>query len=105
MVQFSKKSNIMTEQEHLLVILAEECAEVSQRATKALRFGLTDPKGTEPEQPFDNRTRLLMEINDLLAVVDMLFEEMDYKSELLQYSKKEKVKKYLKLSEKLGLLK
>ncbi len=95
----------MTEQEHLLVILAEECAEVSQRATKALRFGLTDPKGTEPEQPFDNRTRLLMEINDLLAVVDMLFEEMDYKSELLQYSKKEKVKKYLKLSEKLGLLK
>ena len=95
----------MTEQEHLLVILAEECAEVSQRATKALRFGLTDPKGTEPAQPFDNRTRLLMEINDLLAVVDMLFEEMDYKSELLQYSKKEKVKKYLKLSEKLGLLK
>jgi hypothetical protein len=95
----------MTEQEHLLVILAEECAEVSQRATKALRFGLTDPKGTEPQQPFDNQTRLLIEINDLLAVIDMLFEEMEYKSELLQSSKKEKVKKYLKLSEKLGLLK
>ncbi len=95
----------MTEQEHLLVILAEECAEVSQRATKALRFGLTDPKGTEPEQPFDNRTRLLIEINDLLAVIGMLFEELNYNSEYLQKVKKAKIKKYLKLSEKLGLLK
>jgi len=38
--------------------LAEECAEVSQRATKALRFGLTDPKGSEPDQPYTNQERL-----------------------------------------------
>ena len=29
----------MTREEHLLTIVAEECAEVAQRATKALRFG------------------------------------------------------------------
>jgi len=29
-------------QEHLLIILAEECSEVAQRASKALRFGLRE---------------------------------------------------------------
>ena len=42
----------MTREEHLLTIVAEECAEVAQRATKALRFGLTDPKGTQERKTF-----------------------------------------------------
>jgi len=94
----------MTKQEHLLVMLAEECAEVSQRATKALRFGLTNPKGSEPDQPYTNQERLFMEINDLLAVLDLLFEGIDYSSEVMKNYKKQKVEKYLKLSEELGLL-
>jgi len=95
----------MTRQEQLLVILMEECAEVSQRASKALRFGLTDPAGTEPGQPYTNQDRLLMEINDLYAVIDMTFgSEGPYLSPMLIQDKKEKVEKYLKLSKKLGLL-
>jgi len=94
----------MTKQEHLLVMLAEECAEVSQRATKALRFGLTDIKGSEPNQPYTNQERLFMEINDLLAVLDLLFEDIEYSSEVMKNYKKEKIIKYLKLSEELGLL-
>jgi len=95
----------MTRQEQLLVILMEECAEVSQRASKALRFGLTDPAGTEPGQPYTNQDRLLMEINDLYAVIDMTFNNRgSYLSPMLIQDKKEKVEKYLKLSKKLGLL-
>ena len=95
----------MTRQEQLLVILTEECAQVSQRASKALRFGLTDPAGTEPGQPYTNKDRLLMEINDLYGVIDMTFgSEGPYLSPMLIQDKKEKVEKYLKLSKKLGLL-
>jgi len=95
----------MTRQEQLLVILMEECAEVSQRASKTLRFGLTDPAGKEPDQPYTNKDRLLMEINDLYAVIDMIFDkEGPYLSPMLIQDKKEKVEKYLKLSKKLGLL-
>ena len=81
----------------------EECAEVSQRASKALRFGLTDPAGTEPGQPYINKDRLLMEINDLYAVIDMTFgSEGPYLSPMLIQDKKEKVEKYLKGS--MGLI-
>ena len=81
----------MTRQEQLLVILMEECAEVSQRASKALRFGLTDPAGKEPDQPYTNKDRLLMEINDLYAVIDMTFDkEGPYLSPMLIQDKKKK---------------
>jgi len=37
--------------EYLLSVLAEECCEVAQRATKAQRFGLRE---IQPDQPFNN---------------------------------------------------
>ena len=51
----------------LLIILIEECAEVAQRATKMLRFGIDE---IQPNQPHDNTQRLSVEVGDLLAVVD-----------------------------------
>ena len=48
----------MTREEHLLTIVAEECNEVAQRATKALRFSLEE---IEPGQEFSNRERLFQE--------------------------------------------
>jgi len=58
--------------EHLLTILQEECAEVSQRAAKAIRFGLDE---VQEGQPFDNHARLAGELKDLLAAVELLNEE------------------------------
>lgn len=61
--------NQLSEIDHLLVVLAEECAEVAQRVAKALRFGLTE---VQPGQPYTNAERIVNEVNDLIAVVMML---------------------------------
>lgn len=53
----------------LLVILMEECAEITQRASKALRFGLHE---VQPGQPLSNIERLDDEVGDLMAVVGRL---------------------------------
>lgn len=52
----------------LLTILIEECAEVQQRATKALRFGLDE---IQPGQMFTNKFRLGGEVGDLIEVIDL----------------------------------
>lgn len=92
----------MTNEQYLLTLLAEECAEVSQRATKAIRFGLDDPKGAQPGFP-SNKEILLEEINDLLVVVEMLFGE-NYVNKTQQNHKKEKIQKYTQLYKELGQL-
>lgn len=95
----------MTREEHLLTIVAEECAEVAQRATKALRFGLTDPKGTQ-EGELSNKKRLLQEYGDLMAVMKMLFsKELDYiPSTDYQKKKVDRIEKFLILSKEIGKL-
>lgn len=59
----------MTREEHLLVIIAEECVEIAKCATKSLRFGLDD---CEPGQPESNARRMCLECADLQAVLEML---------------------------------
>jgi hypothetical protein len=95
----------MTRIEHLLVCLAEECAEVAQTATKALRFGLDD---TDPERNIRADARIGQELNDLLAVVEMLRESGvnlgrfgDPASEI---AKKAKVEHFLEFSRSRGKL-
>ncbi|WP_422923064.1 hypothetical protein [Singulisphaera sp. PoT] len=68
----------MNKQEHLLVCLMEECAEIielcsriSVRASKALRFGADE---VQPEQDRTNAERLALELADLKAVAEMLIE-------------------------------
>lgn len=48
----------MNLQEHLLSCLAEECAEVGQCVSKALRFGLQD---AQPGQPLTNLERMALD--------------------------------------------
>lgn len=76
----------MTRKEQILLILMEECAEVTQRASKCIRFG-----GVE------NDTELEKEIGDILCMIELLnqdnvisLEKCYEQSEV----KKEKLKKF-----------
>jgi len=95
----------MTRTQHLLIILMEECDEVSQRASKALRFGISE---VQPQQPFTNADRLMFEMAHLVAAYEMLLAE--YPGKLLQvdrpaiYQKKEKVEAFLRYSAECGQL-
>lgn len=60
-------------QRYLLACLAEECAEVTQRIGKALRFGIDDADPTIPDAPTE-RVLIKSELTDLLAVVEMLMQ-------------------------------
>lgn len=67
----------MNTREHLLICLSEECAEVSQRVSKALRFGLDE---IQPGQHKTNADRIVVELADLLAVVTLLEREGAFKA-------------------------
>jgi hypothetical protein len=57
---------------HLLTILAEECAEVAQRAHKAARFGLSE---IQRGQEFTNSERIMHEVAHITAALRMLQSE------------------------------
>lgn len=59
----------MTNDEHTLVLLMEECAEAAQRASKQLRFGRDE---VQPGQDETNAQRLRFELNDVLYCIYML---------------------------------
>jgi len=72
-----------------LIILTEECAEVTQAATKLLRFGIQDEY-----QSLDDLTK---ELGDLLGIIDWVTKEFDINVEtIVQYGqmKQEKMKKW-----------
>lgn len=96
----------MNRLEHLLTILTEECAEVQQAATKTLRFGLEEGRDLSAMEYGNNVQRLRHEINDMLAMVEMLeVEGLDLSPDyILRSKKKEKVEKYLLYSKQCGTL-
>lgn len=53
----------------LLETLAEECAEVIKRCTKAMRFGLEE---IQPGQEYSNARRIALEVGDVYEVVNRL---------------------------------
>ena len=105
----------MTRQEHLLIIAAEECVEVAQRLTKALRFGLDEvqPNATDgihpPTNPdgLTNRERVMREYYDLRAVLGMAgFDAWDVsdRARRCEEAKVEKVERFLRYSATCGTL-
>lgn len=60
----------MTREENLMVIAMEECAEIQQEISKALRFGVDNHHPNEPD--ITNGERILKEFHQLRAVMDML---------------------------------
>jgi len=94
----------MTREEHLLVVLSEECSEVAKETAKALRFGLNDK---EPNQNITNCEKIVTEFNDLFAVMRMLVDDgIIPEGDMLDIkaieAKKQKVEKYLKYSKSVG---
>lgn len=94
---------MMTPTDHVLAVVAEECAEVAQRVTKALRFGL---KEVQPGQEYTNAQRIMHELADLLGAVEML--QDDRSIPMVERwrinEKKVRVLKYLDHSRSLGLV-
>ena len=93
----------MTRQQLLLTQLAEECMEVAQRASKAIRFGIDE---IQPGQELTNVERLRLEFSDLMAICDMLFYEginLSVEQSLID-AKQAKVEKFLEYSRSLGVL-
>ena len=96
----------MTRNEHLLTCLAEECAEVGQRVSKALRFGLQE---VQPGQPLTNAERIVEELGDLMAVVQMLtnagllsMQDPDYDKKIAE--KIRKVERFMRYAQEQGTL-
>jgi len=56
----------LTTEEELLIILMEECAEVTQQASKILRFGKAPPSESEKA--------LEKELGDLFCMIELLEE-------------------------------
>jgi hypothetical protein len=98
----------MTREEHLLKIAEEECSEIAQRISKAMRFGVRE---VQPGQHADNNDRIYKEYADLEAMFEIMEDEgiLDKIRALPMYEtwkkqKKEKVEQFLKYSEKCNTL-
>ena len=92
----------MNRLEHLLVIFSEECSEVAQETSKALRFGINEQR----DLPTSNRERIAYEFSQLMAMKAMLEAEGIHIPISLDVmnAKQEKVEKYLLYSEECGTL-
>jgi hypothetical protein len=99
----------MTRIEHLMICLMEECAEVSQRASKSLRFGVNE---IQPGQAETNAQRLAGEMVDLMTVYSMLVKDgvlpslgiLTGESAAASRAKRDKVEKFLLYSAECGTL-
>lgn len=97
----------MNKSEYLLTCLSEECAEVAHRAAKAQRFTLEE---RQPGQERSNAQRIVDEIHDLRAVIDLLYLEAvlpePTKAEEItaMNAKREKLRKFMAYSAYRGAL-
>ena len=84
----------MDKLEELLIILSEECAEVSQAAIKCIRFGMDSVYDEE-----SNRERLEHELGDFMVMFKLLAEETAIREENVMdaaEAKLIKVEKFMK---------
>jgi len=84
----------MNRLEELLVVLQEECAEVSQAASKCIRFGMDVIYQDE-----SNRSRLETEIGDILGIIKLITEESNLNPDAIlaaAENKLNRVENYLK---------
>ena len=76
-------------------ILQEECAEVIQAVSKISRFGIDNYK---PGKPKTNREHLEEELGDMLAMIDILTEMNVVSWDNMEIAKQAKIEKLKKWS-------
>jgi NTP pyrophosphatase (non-canonical NTP hydrolase) len=89
------KDNMNEEDNEVMDILQEECAEVIQAVSKIRRFGIDNAK---PSTENTNREHLEEEIGDLLAMVDILLINNVVSWANLHAAKRAKIEKLKKWS-------
>lgn len=90
--------------QYLHLKLSEECNEVGQMASKNMHFGREERQFSDGES---NRERLHNELNDILAIIELMNEEegFDFSPDRDKIEhKKAKVKFYRDYSRSLGLV-
>lgn len=99
---------MMTITQHLLMKVAEECAEVAQRASKAAIFGIEERQPTLELAP-PNSERFMLEYVQLQVTVEILQQRgelpvfTDEKKEILRQERLKRLRKYLLYSQEQGL--
>lgn len=95
----------MNTNEHLLTILGEEASEVIKDVSKSLRFGLDDRHKIEGPT---NMEKLVNELNDFVAVVDLLVQHAmlpsNWESPAKQLKKKQRVAEFMAYAKKVKAL-
>lgn len=99
----------MTKNENLLVTAMEECAELQQAISKALRFSTENTYPTNVDES-TNAQNIITEYYQLIAVMNMIFDSdiitdisEEEKQEIIS-RKKRKVKLYQSRSRKIGTI-
>ena len=95
-----------TKEDHLLFCFGEESGEIQQVLGKIGRFGMYD-SNPHVKNSIVNFEHLTLEVHDLLAVYEMLCDEINEEcaiSRRLIDKKKKRVKKYMKYARKHGKL-
>lgn len=97
---------MMNRTQWFLAKIAEEAAELSQRAMKAQQFGLDEK---QPGQSLNNLERMVSEAHDLIATYQLMMSELDAgicpmprPHQIEQRS--QKMEKFLGLSQSLGMV-
>lgn len=86
---------VMTVNDEALICLAEECGEVTQCATKLLRFGFTP----------NNLEHLEKELGDILCLIDWLKQKgyvSDGQLEIYKHNKRRKLMEFSNLYDERG---
>lgn len=91
----------MRREQYLLCILEEELLEAAHRVSKAIRFGLTE---FQPNQSLDNKKRLVSELNDVIAMLEMCgidkHNDLGHRAEI--ENKKRRVEEFITYSMQCG---
>ncbi|OJG75617.1 hypothetical protein RV12_GL001420 [Enterococcus quebecensis] len=98
----------MKKNEYLALVAMEECAEIQQALSKAIRFGFDDHHPDRPEET--NEEQMLIEFYQLIAMIEELHKQgiiggfTPNKIDKVKQDKIEKVYKYMEYSKKNKLL-